>query len=195
MTVKQSNSAIQSAVSIWEIDPAHSSVQCSVKHMMIANVKGEFTKVSGRVRFDEENLEQSSVQATVDINSISTREPDRDAHLKSADFFDAEKFPTMQFQSKRVLRDSDEDLNLLGDLTIRGTTREVTFEVTGPTGAIKDPWGKLRRGVSATAKINRKDFGLTWNAALETGGVLVGDEVKITLDVELVAAESERAEN
>ena len=195
MTAKQSNSAVQSAVGIWEIDPAHSSAQFSVKHMMIANVKGEFTKVSGRVRFDEANIEQSSVEATVDINSISTREPNRDAHLKSADFFDAENFPAMQFQSKRVLRDSDDGLKVFGDLTIRGTTREVTFEVAGPTGAIKDPWGKLRRGVSATAKINRKDFGLTWNAALETGGVLVGDEVKITLDVELVAAESASAEN
>lgn len=185
--------ATKTGASVWEIDSAHSSAQFSVRHLMIANVKGEFSKVSGRAHLDDQNLQHSAVEAAVDVGTISTREADRDAHLKSPDFFDAAKFPTMQFKSKRVVRSSGESLKLIGDLTIRGVTREVTFEVEGPTPAVKDPWGKLRRGVSATTKINRKDFGLTWNAALETGGVLVGDEVGITLDIELVeqvAAES-----
>jgi polyisoprenoid-binding protein YceI len=176
---------------IWEIDPAHSSAQFSARHMMISNVKGEFTKVTGRVDFDGENIERSSIDASVDVNSISTREAARDAHLKSADFFDAEKFPVRTFKSKRVEKDSRGDINLLGDLTIRGTTREVTFALEGPTPAVKDPWGNVRRGASASTKINRKDFGLTWNAALETGGVLVGDEVSISLDVELIQKSAE----
>jgi polyisoprenoid-binding protein YceI len=171
---------------VWDIDPAHSSAQFSVKHMMIANVKGEFSKVSGRVNFDPENPEASSVEAAVDVSSISTREPDRDAHLKSADFFDVAKFSTMTFKSKRVVKNSDASLQLVGDLTIHGVTRETALTLEGPTAPLKDPWGNVRRGASATARINRKDFGLTWNAALEAGGVLVGDEVKITLDVELV---------
>ena len=178
--------APQVATKVWEIDPAHSSAQFSVRHMMIANVKGEFTKVSGRVNFDPENPEASSVEAHVDVNSISTREPDRDAHLKSADFFDVAKFPNMTFKSKRIVKNSDGSLQLVGDLTIHGVTRETAFALEGPTAPLKDPWGNVRRGASATARINRKDFGLTWNAALEAGGVLVGDEVKITLDVELV---------
>ncbi|MGE5326741.1 MAG: YceI family protein [Deltaproteobacteria bacterium] len=171
---------------IWEIDPAHSSAQFSVRHMMIANVKGEFSKVTGRVEFDGENIERAFVDAIVDVNSISTRESARDAHLKSADFFDAEKFPAMTFKSKRIGKSTNGNLKLVGELTIRGTTREVTLALEGPTPPMKDPWGNVRRGASASGKINRKDFGLTWNAALETGGVLVGDEVSITLDVELI---------
>lgn len=174
---------------IWEIDPAHSSAQFTVRHLMIANVRGEFSKVTGRVSFDASEPARSSVEASVDISTINTREPDRDAHLKSADFFDVANFPAMTFKSRRVEKNADGGLKLIGELTLRGVTREVTFRVEGPTPAIKDPWGKSRMGASATAKINRKDFGLTWNAALETGGVLVGDEVSITLDIELVAAE------
>jgi polyisoprenoid-binding protein YceI len=174
------------AAKVWEIDPAHSSAQFSVRHMMIANVKGEFAKVSGHVHFDPENLEESSVEAVVDVSTISTREPQRDAHLKSADFFDVANYPAMAFQSKHLIKNSDGSLKLVGDLAIRGTARETAFDLEGPTPAIKDPWGNVRRGVSASTRINRKDFGLTWNAALEAGGVVVGDEVKITLDVELV---------
>ena len=185
--------APQVATKVWEIDPAHSSAQFSVKHMMIANVRGEFSKVSGRVSFDPENLEESSVEASVDVSSISTREPDRDAHLKSADFFDVARFPNMTFRSKRIVKNSDASLQLVGDLTIHGVTRETAFTLEGPTAPLKDPWGNVRRGASATAKINRKDFGLTWNAALEAGGVLVGDEVKITLDVELVQKAAQAA--
>ena len=176
---------------IWEIDPAHSSAGFSVRHMMIANVKGEFSKVTGRVEFDGENIGRSSLNASVDVNSISTREADRDAHLKSADFFDAERFPAMTFKSKRVEKDSRGNISLIGDLTIRGTAREVKLALEGPTPAVKDPWGNVRRGASAIGKINRKDFGLTWNAVLETGGVLVGDEVSITLDVELILKSAE----
>jgi polyisoprenoid-binding protein YceI len=176
---------------IWEIDPAHSSAQFSVRHLMISNVKGEFTKVTGIVNFDGENIERSSIEASVDVNSISTREPDRDAHLKSADFFDVANFPAMVFKSHRVVKNADGSAKLIGDLTIRGTTRETAFTLEGPTSPVKDPWGNVRRGASAMAKINRKDFGLTWNAALETGGVVVGDEVSITLDVELVQKSAE----
>ena len=176
---------------IWEIDPAHSSAGFSVRHMMIANVKGEFSKVTGRVEFDGGNIERSSIDASVDVNSISTREAARDTHLKSADFFDAANFPAMTFNSKRFEKDSGDNIKLIGDLTIRGTTREVALALEGPTPPMKDPWGNVRRGASAAGKINRKDFGLTWNAALEAGGVLVGDEVSITLDVELILKSAE----
>jgi polyisoprenoid-binding protein YceI len=175
----------------WEIDPAHSSAQFSVRHMMISNVKGEFSKVTGRVEFDGEHIERSSIEASVDVNSISTRESARDAHLKSADFFDTANFPAMTFKSKRVEKDSSGNVKLIGDLTIRDKTRETTLALEGPTPPVKDPWGNVRMGAAAMVKINRKDFGLTWNAALETGGVLVGDEVSITLDVELIQKAAE----
>lgn len=183
----------QTGTRMWEIDPAHSSAQFSVKHMMISNVRGEFSKVSGRVNFDPENPENSTVEATVDVNSISTREPDRDKHLKSPDFFDVAKFPTMTFKSKRVVKNPDGSLQLVGDLTIHGVTRETALTLESPTPAAKDPWGNIRRGTSATARINRKDFGLTWNTALEAGGVLVGEEVKITLDVEMIQKSAQPA--
>ncbi len=187
MNATLESTAPKSGLRVWEIDPAHSSAQFSVRHLMISNVKGEFSKVTGRVTFDGEDLERASVEASVDVNSISTREADRDAHLKSADFFDAAHFPAMTFKSKRVGRGSDGKVKLIGDLTIRGTRREVTLTLDGPTSPVKDPWGNVRRGASATTMINRKDFGLTWNQALETGGVLVGDEVSITLDVEMIS--------
>ncbi len=154
--------------------------------MMISNVKGQFAKVSGALTLDESELANSHVEATIDAASIETRDAQRDTHLKSADFFDVEKFPTLSFQSTRVSRLRDGELAVEGDLAIRGVTRKVVFSVEGPTPPTKDPWGNTRVAVSATTKINRKDFGLTWNAALETGGILVGDEVTITLDVEFV---------
>lgn len=171
----------------YEIDSAHSAVHFSVRHLMVSNVRGEFGKISGTVKFDPEKPENSTVEATIDVNSISTREPQRDVHLKSADFLDAEKFPTITFRSKKIEVDSGGG-KVTGDLTIRGVTHEITLKVEGPTPEIKDPWGKQRIGASATAKLNRKDFGLTWNAALETGGVVVGEEVKIEIDVEVVRA-------
>jgi polyisoprenoid-binding protein YceI len=170
----------------WKIDPVHSVAEFKVKHMMITNVKGQFTGVSGSLSLNENDLTLSHVEATIDAASINTREPQRDTHLKSPDFFDVEKFPTLSFKSTHVSRNADGDLSVAGDLTIHGVTHNVTFAVEGPTAPAKDPWGNTRLGLSATTKINRRDFGLTWNAALETGGILVGEEVTITLDVEFI---------
>jgi polyisoprenoid-binding protein YceI len=172
----------------WNIDPAHSAAEFKVKHMMISNVKGHFAKVSGTLILNESEPAKSSVEAVLEAGSLETRDAQRDAHLKSEDFFHVEKFPTLSFKSTRIAVVRDGELSVDGDLTIRGVTRKVLFTVDGPTPPAKDPWGKTRIAVSATAKINRKDFGLTWNAALETGGILVGDEVTITLDVEFVNA-------
>jgi polyisoprenoid-binding protein YceI len=178
----------QTAVSTWNIDPAHSVAEFKVKHMMISNVKGQFAKVSGVLNFDETDLSKSHVEALIDAASINTREEQRDAHLKSADFFHVEQHPTLSFKSTRITQVGDGELKVAGDLSIRGVTRNVVFTVEGPTPPAKDPWGNTRIGLSATTKINRKDFGLIWNAALETGGILVGDEVTITLDVQFVKA-------
>jgi len=172
----------------WNLDPAHSVAEFKVKHMMISNVKGQFTGITGVLSLDEGAIANSKVEATIDASSIHTREPQRDAHLKSADFFDVEKFPTLSFRSTRVTVAGDGELAVTGDLTMHGVTKEVVFTVEGPTPPAKDPWGNSRIGLSAVAKINRKDFGLTWNAALEAGGILVGEEVTITLDVQFVKA-------
>jgi polyisoprenoid-binding protein YceI len=178
----------QTAVSTWNIDPTHSVAEFKVKHMMISNVKGQFAKVSGVLNFDETDLAKSQVQAVIEAASINTRDEQRDTHLKSADFFHVEQHPTLSFKSTRITQKGDGELSVAGDLTIRGVTKPVIFTVEGPTPPGKDPWGNTRIGLSATTKINRKDFGLTWNAALETGGILVGDEVTITLDVQFVKA-------
>lgn len=180
--------APQVATTTWNIDPVHSVAEFKVKHMMISNVKGQFTGVSGKLSLDEADVTKSRVEAIIDAASINTREPDRDKHLKSADFFDVEKFPTLSFRSANITRTGEDELAVEGDLTIHGVTRKVVFAVEGPTAPGKDPWGNTRIGLSATTKINRKDYGLTWNAALETGGILVGDEVTITLDVQFVKA-------
>jgi polyisoprenoid-binding protein YceI len=169
----------------YAIDPTHSAVHFSVRHMMLSNVRGEFTKVAGTIEFDPQAPAHSSIAATIDAASINTRDEGRDGHLKSADFLDVEKFPSITFRSKQISLHGDE-AKVTGDLTIHGVTREITLDVEGTTAEIKDPWGKHRVGTSATAKLSRKDFGLTWNAALETGGVMVGDEVKITIEVEAV---------
>jgi polyisoprenoid-binding protein YceI len=179
---------LQTATTTWNIDPVHSVAEFKVKHMMISNVKGQFTVVKGILALDENTPTNSLIEATIDAASINTCEPDRDAHLKSADFLDAEKFPTLSFKSTRISQVRDGELAVAADLTIHGVTRNVVFAVEGPTAAAKDPWGNTRIGVSASAKISRKDFGLTWNAALETGGFLVGDDVTITLDVQFVKA-------
>jgi len=182
------STAPQSTAATWNIDPVHSVAEFKVKHMMISNVKGQFTSVKGSLTLDEEDVTKSRVQATIDAASINTREEQRDTHLKSADFFDVEKYPTLTFQSTKVSRVGDGELTVDGDLTIHGVTRNVRFAVEGPTPPNKDPWGNTRVGLSATTRINRKDFGLTWNAALETGGILVGEDVTITLDVQFVKA-------
>jgi len=169
----------------YQIDSAHSSAQFSVRHMMISNVRGEFTKVSGTLTYDPANPASSMIDASIEVSSINTREAQRDAHLKSPDFFDAERFPLLSFHGREVAA-SDGELKVKGDLTMHGVTREIALHVEGPTPEQKDPWGNARIGATATAKLNRKDFGLNWNAALEAGGVLVGDEIKITLDIEAI---------
>jgi polyisoprenoid-binding protein YceI len=172
----------------WNIDPVHTVAEFKVKHMMISNVKGQFAAVEGVLVLDETALTDSHIEASIDGASINTRDPQRDAHLKSADFFDVEQFPKLSFKSTHIRRVSDGELAVIGDLTIHGVTRNVVFTVEGLTAPARDPWGNTRRGLSATTKVNRKDFGLTWNAALETGGILVDDEVTITLDVQFVKA-------
>src|SRR5579862_7265696 len=180
--------AAQAATTTWNIDPAHSTAEFKVKHMMISNVKGQFTQINGVIVLDEGDLAKSRVEASIDAASIHTRNTDRDAHLRSADFFDVAKFPTLTFVSTQVIGEGTEELKVEGDLTIHGVTRKVSFLVEGPSEPNKDPWGNTRIGLSAIAKINRKDFGLTWNSALETGGVLVGDEITVTLDVQALKA-------
>lgn len=180
--------APQAAVTTWNIDPVHSVAEFKVKHMMISNVKGQFTGVQGVLVLDETDLTRSHVEASIEAASITTRDAQRDTHLKSADFLDVEKFPTLSFKSTRISRTGAGELAVAGDLTIHGVARNVIFTVEGPTPPAKDPWGNTRLGLSATTKISRKDFGLNWNAALETGGILVGDEVTITFDVQFVKA-------
>jgi len=167
----------------YQIDPAHSAAHFSVRHMMISNVRGEFGKLSGKFVWDPENPAALQVEAIIDANSINTREAQRDGHLKSPDFLDTEKFPEIAFRSKKA-QAIEGGLEVTGDLTIHGHTREATLEVEGPTPETKDPWGFTRIGGTITTKIHRKDFGLIWNSALETGGVLVGEEVKISIDLE-----------
>jgi len=180
--------APQTTASTWNLDPVHSVAEFKVKHMMISNVKGQLTGSSGVLAFDESNVLNSRVEASIDAASINTRDAQRDAHLKSADFFEVDKYPALTFRSTTIKRTGDEELAVTGDLTIHGVTRQIVFQVEGPTPPSKDPWGNTRVGLSATAKIRRKDFGLTWNAALEAGGILVGDEVMITLDLQFVKA-------
>jgi polyisoprenoid-binding protein YceI len=182
------STATITATTTWNIDPVHSVAEFKVKHMMISNVKGQFTGITGVLNLDEGDITNSHVEATIDAASINTRDPQRDGHLKSADFFDAEKFPTLSFKSTHVSRAANGELSIDGDLSIHGVTRKVTFEVEGPSAPAKDPWGNTRIGLSAMTKINRKDFGLVWNSPLETGGVLVGEEITITLDVQFVKA-------
>jgi polyisoprenoid-binding protein YceI len=169
----------------WNIDPAHSTAQFTVRHLGISNVTGSFTKMTGSVDLNEKDVTQSQVSASIDVNSIDTRVEARDKDLKSDHFFEVEKYPTIEFKSKRVAS-SGGKLQVIGDLTIHGTTREVTLDVDGPTAALTDPWGNSRRGISATTSINRKGFNLTYNNLLRTGEAVVGDTVKIQIDAELV---------
>jgi polyisoprenoid-binding protein YceI len=172
----------------WNLDPAHSAAEFKVRHMMISNVKGSFTGITASLVEDSADPTRSRVEASIDISSISTGDPQRDAHLKSADFFHAEQHPAMTFHSTHVDRLADGEYKVTGDLAIHGVTQPVTFSVEGPTAPAKDPWGNTRIGLSATTKINRKDFGLSWNAALETGGLLVGEEVTLTLELQFIRA-------
>ena len=181
--------AEQTGQATWTIDPAHSSVEFAVRHLMITTVRGRFTGVKGTVTVDEADPAKSTVEVVIDAASIDTREPQRDTHLRSADFFDVERFPTLTFRSTKVDGVIGESFTLAGELTIHGVTRPVELDVESE-GRIKDAWGGVRSGFTATTKIRRSEFGLTWNQLLEAGGVTVSDEVKISLDVQLVNAAS-----
>lgn len=175
-----------STVTTWNIDPAHSAAEFKVRHMMIAWVKGRIGGLKGVLNFDEADPARSRVKVSADVNALNTGEAQRDGHLKSADFFDAEKYPEITFESTAVKRAGEGEFEFRGNLTIHGVTKPVSFAVEGLGAPNKDPWGNLRIGASATTKVNRKDFGLTWNSALETGGVLVGDDVTLTIDVQFI---------
>jgi polyisoprenoid-binding protein YceI len=170
----------------YKIDPAHSSAQFTIRHMMITNVRGSFSGVTGTIEFDPENPADFSLDAVIDATTLNTLDPARDAHVKGADFLDVEKYPTITFKSDKVEVVGPSEHKVQGLLTIHGISHEVTLTVDGPTGEAKDPWGNFRIGASAVTKIKRSDFGLTWSAALETGGVLLGDDLKIELDVSLI---------
>lgn len=170
----------------WQIDSAHSEARFIIRHMMISNVTGDFSKVAGTAHYDGINLQKASVEAEIPIASINTRETKRDDHLKSPEFFDAEKYPTINFKSKRLEPLPDGNFKMTGDLTIHGVTKEVVLTLAAPTKPIKDPYGRVRIGTSATTKLNRKDFGLSFNKTLDNGGALIGDDVAITLDIELI---------
>lgn len=172
--------------STWTFDSAHSHASFTVRHMVISNVRGEFGKLTGTVTLDEKDVTKSKVEATIDATTIDTREAKRDEHLKSPDFFDVAKYPAITFKSTKVQKNGKDGLKVTGDLTMRGVTKPVTLDVTGPTGEIKDPWGSARRGASATTKLNRNDYGVAWSKALEGGGLVVGNDVTIELEVELV---------
>lgn len=174
------------ATSTWQIDPQHSSAQFAVRHLGLSTVRGAFSKLSGTMVRDDQDITNSSVEVTIDVNTVDTREPDRDKDLRSERFFDVAHFPTMTFKSKKVEQVAPGKLRVTGELTIRGTTKEVTLDVDGPTAPVKDPWGNQRLAATATTKINRQDYGVKWNAKLDNGGVVVGDEVNITLYVEMI---------
>jgi polyisoprenoid-binding protein YceI len=171
--------------STWNIDPAHWTAQFTVRHFAISNVTGSFTKVSGSVVLDEADITKSQVSASIDVSSVDTRAEKRDQDLKSPNFFEVEKYPTIEFKSKRIVS-SGGKVQVIGDLTIHGTTREVTLDVDGPTPALTDPWDNWRRGISATTAINRRDFNLVYNKLFGTGEAVVGDNVKIQIDAEIV---------
>jgi polyisoprenoid-binding protein YceI len=175
-------------VTTWNMDPAHSAAEFKVKHMMIAHVRGKFSGLSGVLKLDETDYTHSAVEASIPAASLTTGDAQRDGHLKSADFLDVEKFPVLTFKSTNIDSTGGADYSVTGDLTVHGVTKTVTLSVEDVSEPAKDPWGNQRIGLSGSTKINRKDFGLTWNSALESGGVLVGEEVTITLDVQFIKA-------
>jgi polyisoprenoid-binding protein YceI len=174
------------ATTAWEIDSAHTTAGFSVRHMMVAKVRGRFEQVRGTVHLDDADPTRSRLDIAIDAASIDTRNAQRDAHLKSPDFFDVAQYPSITFRSTQIEKVGPGSFQVTGDLTMRGVTRPVTLAVEGPTSPLNNPFGKQVRGVSATGKLNRKDWGLNWNAALETGGVLVGEQVELEIDAELV---------
>ena len=184
VAVSTASEVESSSPTVWKVDPAHSSAEFAVRHMMVSTVKGSFKTLSGSIRYDESDPEKSRIEAEIDAASIDTGVADRDTHLRSADFFDVARFPRLAFRSTGVEANGDTG-KLHGDLTIHGVTRPVSLDVAF-LGEVKDPWGSRRRGYSAETTLNRKDFGMTWNMVLDAGGVLVGDRVKVTLNIEAV---------
>jgi polyisoprenoid-binding protein YceI len=180
--------ALQSsaATTAWKIDPQHTAAQFAVKHLMISTVRGEFKSVTGTVVWDDQDVTKSTVDVTIDARTVNTGEDARDKDLKSEKFFEVEKFPTITFKSKKVEADGSGKLKVTGDLTIHGVTKEVVLNVEGPTAPVKDPWGNTRVAASATTQVNRQDFGVKWNANMDGGGVVVGDTVNITIDMEMI---------
>ena len=174
----------------WKVDPNHSTAGFAVRHMMVSTVRGSFSGPKGTVDYDPANLDASKANLTIDATTVDTRNENRDKDLRSAKFFDVEKYPTITFVSKRVIPQGQGKFQLLGDMTMHGVTKEVTFAVEGPMPAVKDAKGNLHSGATATAKINRKDFGLTWSGPLEGGGVTVGDEVELTVEIEMTQAKT-----
>jgi polyisoprenoid-binding protein YceI len=174
------------ANSAWKLDPNHSSAQFSVRHLGLSTVRGAFSTVNGTINFDDKDVTKSTVDVTIDVNSVDTRQPDRDKDLKSDKFFDVANNPTITFKSTKIEQVSAGKLKVTGDLTIRGTTKSVVLEVDGPTASVKDPWGNQRAAASATTKVNRQDYGVKWNAKLDNGGVVVGDDVNIIIDIEMI---------
>ena len=174
----------------YQIDSAHSGVHFSVRHLMLSNVRGTFSGVKGTVIYDPADPSATQVDATIDAATISTGDPKRDGHLKSADFLDVEKYPAITFKGKRTEKTGDDEFKVAGDLTIHGTTREVVLTVEDVSSEAKDPWGGTRIGASAKTKINRQQFGITWNSPLETGGVVVGDEVKLELELQFTKVQT-----
>lgn len=171
----------------WQIDPDHSSFQFKIRHLMVSNVRGDFSKiVKGVIRFDDQDIPNTKAEVILDTASINTGHAKRDEHLRGPDFFDVTRYPTITFVCKQVTKEGADRMRVIGDLTIRDVTREILLEVQGLTSEIKDPWGNFRRGLTATTKINRKDFGITWNKALDTGGVVVGEEVDISVEIEMI---------
>jgi len=183
------------ATSSWQIDPNHSAAQFAVRHLAISTVRGAFTKVSGTVQLDDKDITKSSVDVTIDTASVDTRVEARDKDLRSDHFFDVEKYPTITFKSTKVEQVEAGKLKVTGDLTIHGVTKQAVLDVEGPTAPVKDPWGNQRAAVNATTKINRQEFGMKWNTKMDTGGLVVGDDVAITIDAEMVQKGAAKAGN
>jgi polyisoprenoid-binding protein YceI len=178
------------AVTTWQIDPAHTAAGFSVKHMMISTVRGQFKGVTGTVNWDDQDISKSSVDVTIDANTVDTGELKRDADLKSGNFFDVAQYPTITFKSTKIEKISAAKMKVTGDLTIRGITKPAVLDVEGPSGAVKDPWGNTRVALNASSTVNRMDYGVKWNAKLDGGGVVVGDDVNINIDLEMIKKEA-----
>jgi len=183
------------ASSTWQIDPNHSAAQFAVRHLAISTVRGAFTKVNGTIQFDDKDISKSSVEVTIDADSVDTRVPNRDKDLRSDHFFDVQKYPTITFKSTKVEQVEPGKLKVTGDLTIHGVTKAVVLDVEGPTAAVKDPWGNQRAAANASTKINRQDYGVKWNATMDGGGLVVGDDVAITIDLEMVQKPAAKSGN